>query len=232
MADTLLNSSDSFADVSKTSKKSSRMPTKEEDLKNVAKKVAAAWKASNLSLAWKKVGEFEKEITAFELSLDSKAGVMSGRKPVANELKKLDKEIDTNIEFVKNYLRFIKGKEDAKAYFEQFGIKKMGNSYKIPIDRDARQQSLKVLIDAFTVNNITMDKFGKEYWQNVYTLYQNYYSQTNTADSNIAGATRNKTELKDEIKKTLSAIGKLLEANYPDNYEKVLREWGFQKEKY
>ena len=55
-----------------------------------------------------------------------------------------------------------------------------------------------------------------------------------TGDKTVGGSRQSLTqELKQaELRKVLNSLVLLIHCNYPDTYKSVLREWGFQKEKY
>ena len=55
-----------------------------------------------------------------------------------------------------------------------------------------------------------------------------------TGDKTVGGGRQSLTqELKQaELRKVLNSLVLLIHCNYPDTYKSVVREWGFQKEKY
>jgi hypothetical protein len=55
-----------------------------------------------------------------------------------------------------------------------------------------------------------------------------------SGDKTFGGGRQSLTqELKQaELRKVLNSLVLLIHCNYPDTYKSVLREWGFQKEKY
>jgi hypothetical protein len=54
-----------------------------------------------------------------------------------------------------------------------------------------------------------------------------------TGDKTVGGGRQSLTqELKRVERKILNSLVLLIHCNYPDTYKSVLREWGFQKEKY
>ena len=64
-----------------------------------------------------------------------------------------------------------------------------------------------------------------------------YYPQfgivhATTVDGSVSKKVGDKNELRKTILKTHNALINVLKANYPDTYKSVIREWGFQKEKY
>jgi hypothetical protein len=216
----------------KKSKKIGRLPTKAENLKTLATHVLTAWKQSNLTLLWKTTEDFEQEIIQFDTQLGNKALESGSKKPLVNDLNKLDKEINKGVEHIKKNLQLIKEEEDYKASLEQFGIQKLNQRYSFPNDRDARLRSLQLMIDALGKSGMTLQKYPLTFWQETLQKYGEMTTQVQQAKGKITGMVKNKDNVQAEIRKTLVSIGKLIEANYPDDYDKVLREWGFQKENY
>lgn len=209
-----------------------RLPMKEEDLKNLAQRVLTKWQADKMELRYKKIADFEKDVQEFAQTLTLRGEKGDTRKPISQQLKDLDKEINLHIEDVKAYIKSEKGAKQAEPFYPQFGIEKQSKGYKIPADRDARLKSLKKLVQALDAFQMTTQKYGKTYWEGLLTQYEALYLQTVQTDSEIAGKVREKNVAKDEIRKVLNCILKLIEAHYPDTYQAVWRAWGFQKGKY
>ena len=57
-------------------------------------------------------------------------------------------------------------------------------------------------------------------------------TQAQHTDSSVSNIVGDKRQLKAELRKVLNSLVLLIHCNYPDTYKSVLREWGFQKEKY
>lgn len=79
---------------------------------------------------------------------------------------------------------------------------------------------------------MTTQMYGKAYWEGILTQYESLQNQAIQTDSEISGKVREKNVAKDEIRKVLNCILKLIEGHYPDTYEVVWREWGFQRGRY
>lgn len=212
--------------------KTPRLPTTEEDLKNLAQRVLAKWQTDKMEVRYKKIADFEKDVQAFADSLSSRGDKGDQRKPVSKQLRDLDKEIDLHIEDVKVYIKADKGAKQAEPFYPQFGIEKVSKGYKFPADRDARLRSLKKIVQALTAHQMTTQSYGKTYWEGILSQYQALLEDTNQADSEISGKVREKNNAKSEVRKVLNCLMKLIEGHYPDDYESVWREWGFQRGKY
>jgi hypothetical protein len=231
MADTLNEVTNQ--DVTTSVKKVRRLPLSEEDIKNLAIRVKDKWKSDGMKLKWKNPNQFELEVTQLAKLLEERSEKSDKRKPASLELSKLDKEIDKNIEYVKNYIKDKFGIEDSKTYYAQFGIESTkAASYKLLSDRDGRIKSLKKLVKALTDYEMTTQKFGKPYWEQILLTYEPLVNKTIQTDAEITEKVKDKNKILEEVRKTLSSLMKLIEAHHPDDYEAVWREWGFQKGKY
>lgn len=224
----------SIAEKTTTAKvnRTPRLPATEEDLKNLAQRVLVKWQADKMELRYKNIVNFEKDVQDFTDSLSLRGDKGDKRKPVSEQLKMLDKEIDKHIEEVKVYIKAVKGAKQALPFYPQFGIEKVGSGYKFPFDRDARLRSLRKIVQALTEYQMTTQIYGKAYWEDMLSQYEALLNTAMQTDSEISGKVREKNTAKDEVRKVLNSILKLIEAHYPDNYEAVWREWGFQRGKY
>ncbi len=212
--------------------KTPRLPVKEEDLKNLALRVAERWKTDGMELRWKKPEDFAKEVERFAAVMSDRGEKGDKRKPLSLQLRELDEEVDKNTEAVKTYIKADFGLDVAESYYPQFGIEKISKSYKLPKDRDGRLRGLKKMIEALTQYNMTSQKYGKSYWEGILARYEPLLREAALTDGEISEKVKDKNALRDEIKKTLNSLMKLIEAHYPDNYQAVWRSWGFQKSKY
>ena len=208
-------------------------PNADDELAIVAEKVSDKWKVSpNISLLWITQDEYSGHVTTFTTNLEGKATAKGGRKVTTKEFKLLDKEIDANAFHIKGGLKEKYGPDLFEAHFAQFGIVKVGHSYLYPRDRASRRNALKLTLGALEVNGMASMEFGLNYWQAIYTKYGAYLDNTITTDGNVSGFVKDKNQAKAIIKKSLNCLILVLRGNYPDTWKQVLREWGFQKEKY
>jgi hypothetical protein len=212
--------------------KAPRLPVKEEDLKNLAQRVLEKWRSDSMELRYKSVEDFENDVQDFAKTLVLRGEKGDQRKPISRQLQDLDKEINLHVEDVKVYIKADKGVKQAEPFYAQFGIEKVGKAFKFATDRDARLRSLKKLVVALDAHKLTDKTYGTAYWTTILTQYESLLAEAIQTDSEISGKVREKNSTKDEIKIVLSCIMKLLEAHYPNNYEAVWREWGFQRNRY
>jgi hypothetical protein len=216
-----------------THTKKGTLPRKEKDLYGVSTFVSEKWESTPaLTLIWTDSKAFKDCIAEFGMSLSGKDGGGGERAPVTQNLKNLDKGIDTDLKHLKGYLSEKYGAKEALAYYAKFGIVKSDNKYVLPKDRNKRMAALDLLCNAVVAEGFADKKYGKAHWDAIRTQYQELHKGASVLDGKISTEVATKQMCILQIRKTLNSIIKLLQANYPDNPAAKLREWGFQKEKY
>jgi len=221
------------ADLVKNVKHKSNNPEKDADLGSQGRIVAATWKKNSLlKLVWTNADEFETTVNSYLDTLTERLSTGGGRKEVTGKLATLDIDIDKGVSAIKGYLIYKFDKTNAPSYYPQFGIVKNGNNFIVPRDRDKRLAALPLVLPAITVHGFTGEKYGAAFWQATMDSYKALLTQASAVDGTVAKKVGNKNELRKAIVKTHKALIFLLMANYPDTYQSVMREWGFQKEKY
>ncbi len=208
-------------------------PGKDIDLKDLGLTVAGTWKQNpQITLVWTTQPVFEGQIVQFQTTLSERYTTGGGRSPITSELKELDKKADDGLVYVKDMFKEKYGKSNLSAYYPQLGLIKIRNAYKFPVDRNLRRESFKQLLLALTAHGFDAEKYGTAYWQPIYTRYDELMKAATDTDSLIAEKVKVKNQLREEILLTLNSLIHIVKGNYPKDYKSVLREWGFQKEKY
>jgi hypothetical protein len=216
-----------------TKKTTRNIPTKENDLLTLGKNVIAKWKTEAvITLVWAKPVDLDKFLKDFETAFDAKRDQGGNRTPISKQLAMLDKQVDDGIDYVKGYLEDKYSKKNAKAYYAKFGIEKVGNSYKLPKDRDQRKKALAQLVAAIASEGFGSKNYGTAYWTPIATQYNTLTKQASDTDSSITSNVGNKKLNKTQIVKVINSLIHVIKGNYPDTYSMVLRTWGIQKEKY
>lgn len=215
-----------------TARRRGLVPLSDLDLRDVAMRVAANWKSSDLKLTWMTCEQFEQHAVDYAVLMDERLALGAGRKPLTEELAQLDKEINSRIANVKHYLADVYPRQKALSFYPEFGIVRVGKAYQLPIDRNERATALERLAAALAKHNLHNQRYGQAYWKNIAGRYQSLMNQAGNTDSKVSERVKDKNHLKHEIKKVLQALILLVQANYPDNWRHVLRQWGYQKEKY
>lgn len=210
----------------------SMVPQADMDLRDVAMKVSAAWKSTALTLAYTTPDAFEQTVVDFAVMIDERMNLDASRRPLTGELTEMDAAINNHLSNVKAYIAEQFGKDRAQDYYPEFGILKIGKTYQLPIDRNERLTSLERLVSALTKYSLVNQRYGVNFWKEVQARYSQLLYQAGSTDSRRSARVKDKNELKRDLKKTLQSLVLLVQANYPDTWKSVLRQWGFQKEKY
>jgi hypothetical protein len=213
-------------------KTTGNIPVADANFSTVITDVATKWKASpKITLIWTTAAEFSTKAVSFNQELSNRYDVGRSRPQITKRLKELDASIDSSLTYVKAYL-LEKFKEAATSYYPSFGIKHKGNKYAFPRDRNKRKDSLRLMIAAINANGLGTKEFGTTFWTKIKTEYDTLLGKAITTDGAVSTKVSSKNELKEDLKKTLNSLIKVIQGNYPDTYKAELRNWGFQKEKY
>jgi len=221
------------ADLVKNVKRTSTAPTKDADFGEVGSKSATAWiNNGHITLLWITPVLHKSNVDDYRSTLIERQSTGGGRKEVTGKLDTLDVSIDEGTTAVKGYLVYKFEKVNAPSYYPQFGIVKVGSNFIIPSDRNKRAAALKLTVAAITAHGFKDEKYGAAFWQATMDSYNTLLTQASAVDGTVSGKVSAKNELRKTITKTHNALINALKANYPDTYKSVIREWGFQKEKY
>ncbi|GAB4348389.1 MAG: hypothetical protein OHK0038_27860 [Flammeovirgaceae bacterium] len=215
-------------------KKTATIPTSNVNLVSLAEVVSKKWIASpEITLKWITAADFATLVSQLRTSLTTRLQAGGNRKPQTQQLKDLDAELNKAIENLKVAIQYKFGKEQATAYFLNFGItKNKSNSYKLPADRNERIAALEMVISGINTYQIKVTGYKDNYFSDFLTKYKALLSNVQSTDSTVSSEVGNINELKDKIVLVLNSLVMLIKANNPYTYQTELRNWGFQKEKY
>jgi len=221
------------ADLVKNVKRTRYNPDKDSDLNTLGDITAGKWLLHpEFTLIWITPAQHKTNVTDFATSLNLRKSTGGGRAEITQKLNNLDDKMDEGISRIKNFLVYKYQKALAQSYFPQFGIVHKGKSYILPKDRDIRKDALPLIIEAIGVHGFTDAEYGLAFWQAANETYKTLLGQASNVDGTVSEKVSDKNVLRKSIVKTHNALINLLRANYPDTYKSVIREWGFQKEKY
>lgn len=213
--------------------KKNTVPRADIDLGSLCRMVGQHWQKNKwLTLQWLTVDKFVDSAAVYNGLLTDKTVQGSSRPQITGYLRQLDKQINSSIEFVKNYLIDKYGREEAPNFYAAFGIVHTGNIYIIPKHRNDRQESLAQMQKGIVQEGFIKNTYGKTYWDNIKQQFDGYVNQAKLTDSGVSEKTGNKNMLKKDLKTGLEALVHAIKANCPYNWKTELRDWGFQKEKY
>ena len=222
-------------DNKKKSKKSkSNITKKDADLGTLAKNVANSWQnRKEISLIWKSSADFFQEANNYTEALSSKKNTKKDRPKITSDLNTCNKAIDAGIVKIKKYIDAdANNAKDAQATYAKFGIIRSNKSFQLPIDRDSRQQALKLILPALTELSYGNKEKGKAYFTPLIAEYNTLIDQASETDKLVSGMVGNKNVQKENVTKVLNALIHAIKANYPDTHKSEIKAWGFQKDKY
>ena len=210
------------------------VPRKTADLLNVSQQVAAEWKSSPfITLVWKTQSEFEEQTNTFGTLLNQRLQSGGNRQYMTNDLETLDEKIDDAIPDMKSRINYKFGPKDGKSHYASFGmIHKSNGGYEFPTDREGRKSSLQLMITACTENGFTDGEHNVDFWTQLQKDYVAAMQKAAGTSGDVSGYVGDLNTLRTTLMRVLHSILLLLEANYPDTFDQVRREWGFQKENY
>ncbi|WP_432671358.1 hypothetical protein [Flavobacterium sp. SM2513] len=209
------------------------IPAAEVNLAAVLAVVARKWSENPwLVLRWLTLATFTAEVSSFTLLLNQQQKAIATRPQLVRMLKNLEHQMDDSLSYVKGYISDKFQKERAKSYYASFGIEHHKNRYSLPIDREKRLMSLKLLLKALVKNDFETKEYGTAFWTPIKENYETLSAQLSHLNGQISLQSGEKRLLKVNLKKGLNALILNIKSNYPDTYKQELRNWGFQKEKY
>lgn len=195
--------------------------------------LAAAWKLNpQLVLLWITQAEFEAKAQQYAAAVKARNQAAALRPQQTLSFAQYDQQIQDGLDDVKAYLREEFGKENAKAYFAEFGIETHGEHYELPLAQKERADALEMLVAALTKYGFQDRKYGKAYWEPIAAGYAALTGKSRQDRAALSGLVGEKDGLETEIDEVLSAMLCLLEAQYrkPEALAAKRRELGFQRE--
>ena len=221
------------SDLVKIVKRANNNPAKDSDLNALGTGVANIWlQRPEFTLLWITPPQHKTNVTDFGATLTERMSTGGGRKEITKNLADLDDSIDQGIISIKSFLAYKYTKNNAPSYYPQFGIVRQGKNFVLPRERNRRKDALTLIVAAVATHVFTDAKYDAAFWQATKQTYETLLGQATNVDGAVSQKVSDKNELRKTIVKTHNALIRLLQANYPDTYKSVIREWGFQKEKY
>ncbi len=224
-------------DKPETAKKQVRgnVATKDSDISALAATVAEVWLSKkDFTLLWKDSSTFKSETEAYTLLLDNKNDTGKDRPSITQSLIKCNSALDKGIVHLKKVIDAdISDEKEAKAAYAKFGIVFENRTYRLPVERNKRLFAIKLLLPALEAAGYTKSNTsGTPYFTPLIKEYTTLLNLANSTDKDVSSIIGNKNEQKKNISKVLTALIRLIQANYPDTYKSELRAWGFQREKF
>lgn len=218
---------------SKKGSTKSHVPQRAIDRSNLGVTAANFWATQpQITLVYITQAEFAAKATTYQTSVVNRIETDQTRPQITSRMRVLDKEFNLRATNIKSYVIDKYGKDVATNYYAEFGITRTGKSWKLPADRNTRVVALKSLLKALTTHGFQNNTYGKVWWNARISEYATLVAQAGNNDSTTSGIVGTKNALGLEIKDVLDSLVLVIKANYKKTYKTVLREWGFQKEKF
>ncbi len=209
-----------------------KIPFREVDVLHLCLDVIPHYKECGIVLLSVPVAQFIEDADSYKgalmLSTTNKADVS----PSSQRIEELDKKIDKNLNNLKSYPRAQFGYKEGVKQFARLGIVHEKDKYIIPKQRSKRLASLEIMLIGIQKLGYTDYLHGLAFWQPIYDEYNAILSANKELRGDTTLSTHEKNQLKDKLRHQLGIIYKLVEINYDEDAEAMLRKWGFQKERY
>lgn len=217
--------------VAKT-KSTKTIPDKDDDFGKLCAYVSNKWKENPFFvLLYITQPEFEAMVIQYNSTLENKKTTVGKQSPVTGDLEEADKQINKGVSQLKGYLKE-KYEERAVDYYASFGIYYKRSAYRLPEDREGRLSSLKLIVAAIDKEGFADKKYGKEFWTELYNRYDIKLETSTQTTGTVSNKVSSKNQLKEQLTEVLNSLIDLLSGNYRKQFKAMLREWGFQKERY
>lgn len=216
-------------------KKIRLQPRKDADIGTLATSSAAAWGSDpTLTLKWITQNEYQTAAIRFNAKLQARLSAGGDRPGKTISLKRANEAIDKGENSVKKYIgkKYEDDPEQAKAQYAIFGLVKEGKNYTLPTDNDKRKLALPQMLAGVAAQGFGAEKYGTAYWTQAIADYNAALAASVNATKNITETVSDKDTDKALIVKVQKALPLLLEANFPDTYESVLRQWGYIRQNF
>ena len=124
-----------------------------------------------------------------------------------------------------------KFKAGYEAYYPQFGLVKSGTDWKLPYDHDDLITALREkLLPALRTHGFENDAdTGTAVWEPLLAQLDTAQTTAQKTDATRSEAKTTTDPQDAKTEKALRCIVHLLEAHHPDDWEQVLRAWGWRK---
>jgi len=208
------------------------VPTNDHDLLAVIRTLLPKWDENEFRVLWMSKLRLTEKFDYFTDLLYNRTTVGASRGNITGELKELHKEADISIEHVKNRLSEKLGsKRKAIECYREIGVVKE-QTYKLPRSKEMRVNSFEVLLNGLKTYELENTTFGKEYWTDLRDRYSSFVDLARNTDGSVSHKVGTLNEERKELKQFFNSFILIIRANYPTTWRNVLRDYGFQKEKY
>lgn len=192
------------------------------------------WKQnSDYTIRWINQADYETTLNSLSQKIGTKKGGKNDKKDFVTEMRELDYQIDEDVITLKAALK-VKYKKDsvARVHYGNFAIDFSRDFFAVSRDREKRLAALDLILVGLDKENLTGLDEGLTYWTAHRDKYKVLYKATTGLKGSISLDVSETNRLSDIMRKGLNSMVHLIKAWHPDNFEAVLRSWGFLRENY
>lgn len=209
------------------------VPRKDADLLAVSSRVTDKWAESSfITLLWKTQTNFAADTLAFKVKLQARNTEGGFRGGQTDTLYNLDVQADDAVPYVKAAINAKFGPHSGPSHYPEFGMVHRDEHYELPADRQQRQDAIRMMIDAIAANGLGSMQYGTTFWTTLKTNFDAALADATSGAGNVSADVSDLAQMRTGLRRVLHSILLLLEANYPDTFNQVRRDWGFQKGSY
>ena len=208
------------------------VPKSDIDLIVVLESVSQSYATCGTMLPWISGPQAMQLAANYRAELEVRLTEGGRRQPITQDLKNAEALQNKHLSNLKGYLREAFGAENMKSHFAEIGLTKNSESYRFPVDKESRLQSLRKVVETLSTHGMITQAYGLAFWTDRYNDYAAIVSQARAKDSLVSSKVSAKNMLREEAELFLGAMVDFVNALYPREAQSKLREWGFQKEKY
>jgi hypothetical protein len=226
------STTENSAEIVKILRRRSNTPQTDNDNLAVLSSLIPKWDETAMPIGWMPKSVLMKLHDDYNTLSASRNTKGASRKPISSDLRALDDEIDSSIEHPKNRLKErFRSPREAIARYITLGIVKE-KSYKLPTNREDRLKALDILLGGMNEYQFKDTDFGIDYWTDIKTRYEPLVKLARATDGTVSGNVGTLNQMRSQVRKFNNCFIHIVKANYPDSWKNVLRDFGFQKEKY
>lgn len=197
----------------------------------VLQKAGAQLRADDEKLRWITNDEIEQLAADNLAAITAKRQVAAQRPNLTVTLENADAACDALVPELRLLLKK-KFKKEYDRYYPEFGFVPSGKNWILPIDRDQRLANIRDLLrPALTKYQLAADAdAGDARWAAIQTALEGGLTSADTRKRDHTGHVLLTGEQGERVIKVLRAIIHLVKAQWPDDWEKMLRVYGFLRE--
>ncbi len=202
------------------------------DIVTVSTKVNEKWAMNpDITLKWMAQTDFDALVSSLAKAVQQQGSDASLSPGETQSLQQMDKQMNDAVKNAKRGIDY-KFKDAAVAQYARYGIAKENDSYQLPRDRDKRLENIPLMIAAVAADGFGAEDWGTDFWTTMLTTYTAAVKAAGKSKGSVSVGSGNIAGMVQQVNKASTALRFVLRGNYPDNYQQVYRDWGWQKESY